>query len=171
MLQELFLVFGTQSMSYPSVPFYHLHPCISPVFTFVNSRNCYNCNAGTISHTRYYRKPTPELPSGLFNWIIPFLKIPDTYVLNNGSLDAYFFLRYLKVLRNISLVGCCIVWPILLPVHGTGGNSLTQLDLLTIGNVVSGSTRLWAHAIVAWLFFGKFKLAPVTATPPVLTSS
>ncbi|KAF3069202.1 Uncharacterized protein CFAM422_007310 [Trichoderma lentiforme] len=108
----------------------------------------------TIPSLRYPEKPTPELPSGLFNWIIPFLKIPDTYVLNNGSLDAYFFLRYLKVLRNISLVGCCIVWPILLPVHGTGGNSLTQLDLLTIGNVVSGSTRLWAHAIVAWLFFG-----------------
>lgn len=155
MLQELFPVFDTQSMSYPSLPCHHLHPCISPVFTFVNSQNRYNCNAGTISHTRHYRKPTPELPSGLFNWIIPFLKIPDTYVLNNGSLDAYFFLRYLKVLRNISLVGCCIVWPILLPVHGTGGNSLTQLDLLTIGNVVSGSTRLWAHAIVAWLFFGK----------------
>ncbi|KAK4065985.1 uncharacterized protein Triagg1_8294 [Trichoderma aggressivum f. europaeum] len=141
-------------MSYPSLTFYHLRLCISPIFAFVNSQNRYNGNAGTISHTRRYRKPTPELPSGLFNWIIPFFKIPDTYILNNGSLDAYFFLRYLKVLRNISLVGCCIVWPILLPVHGTGGNSLQQLDLLTIGNVTSGSSRLWAHAIVAWLFFG-----------------
>ncbi|RFU76151.1 duf221 domain-containing protein [Trichoderma arundinaceum] len=108
----------------------------------------------TIPSLRYPEPPTPELPSGLFNWIIPFLKIPDTYVLNYGSLDAYFFLRYLKVLRNISIVGCCIVWPILFPIHGTGGNDLQQLELLTIGNVVTGSSRLWAHAIVAWLFFG-----------------
>ncbi|TFB05529.1 Uncharacterized protein CCMA1212_003172 [Trichoderma ghanense] len=114
----------------------------------------------TIPSLRYpesdarYRKPIPELPSGLFNWIIPFFKIPDTYILNNGSLDAYFFLRYLKVLRNISFVGCCIVWPILLPVHGTGGNRLQQLEFLTIGNVVTGSKKLWAHAVVAWLFFG-----------------
>ncbi|KAL7966510.1 hypothetical protein HDV63DRAFT_397117 [Trichoderma sp. SZMC 28014] len=108
----------------------------------------------TIPSLRYPEKPTPELPSGLFNWIKPFYKIPDTYVLNYGSLDAYFFLRYLKVLRNISLVGCCIVWPILFPIHGTGGNHLTQLELLTIGNVITGSGKLWAHAFVAWLFFG-----------------
>ncbi|KAM0512992.1 hypothetical protein ACHAPE_008352 [Trichoderma viride] len=108
----------------------------------------------TIPSLRYPEKPTPELPSGLFNWIKPFYKIPDTYLLNYGSLDAYFFLRYLKVLRNISLVGCCIVWPILFPIHGTGGNDLTQLEFLTIGNVLTGSTKLWAHAFVAWLFFG-----------------
>ncbi|KAL6880833.1 DUF221 domain-containing protein [Trichoderma novae-zelandiae] len=108
----------------------------------------------TIPSLRYPETPIPELPSGLFNWIIPFFKIPDTYLLNNGSLDAYFFLRYLKVLRNISFVGCCIVWPILLPIHGTGGNRLQQLEFLTIGNVVTGSKKLWAHAVVAWLFFG-----------------
>ncbi|GFP54268.1 uncharacterized protein RSN1 [Trichoderma asperellum] len=108
----------------------------------------------TIPSLRYPEKPTPELPSGLFNWIKPFYQIPDTYLLNYGSLDAYFFLRYLKVLRNVSLVGCCIVWPILFPIHGTGGNDLTQLELLTIGNVITGSAKLWAHAIVAWLFFG-----------------
>ncbi|KAL7921804.1 hypothetical protein ACQKWADRAFT_294494 [Trichoderma austrokoningii] len=108
----------------------------------------------TIPSLRYPEIPTPELPSGLLNWIKPFYKIPDTYVLNYGSLDAYFFLRYLKVLRNISLVGCCIVWPILFPIHGTGGNDLTQLELLTIGNVITGSAKLWAHAFVAWLFFG-----------------
>lgn len=57
MLQELFLVFDTQSMSYPSLPFYHFHPCISPVFTFVDSQNRYDCNAGTISHTRPIGNP------------------------------------------------------------------------------------------------------------------
>ncbi|KAL7944215.1 hypothetical protein V8C42DRAFT_326178 [Trichoderma barbatum] len=108
----------------------------------------------TIPGIRYPENPIPELPSGLFNWFIPFFKIPDTYVLNNGSLDAYFFLRYLKVLRNISFVGCCIVWPILLPIHSTGGNGLKELERLTIGNVVTGSSKLWAHAIVAWVFFG-----------------
>ncbi|KAK5987054.1 hypothetical protein PT974_11171 [Cladobotryum mycophilum] len=96
----------------------------------------------------------PELPSGLFNWIKPFFKIPDTYVLNYGSLDAFFFLRYMKVLRNICLAGMVIVWPILMPIHATGGNNLTQLEMLTMGNVIAGSPKLWAHAVTAWLFFG-----------------
>lgn len=97
--------------------------------------------------------PSPTLPSGLLNWIKPYYKIPDTFALNHGSLDGFFFLRYLKVLRNVFLVGMCISWPVLFPVHATGGNGLNQLDLLTIGNV-EDPNRLFAHVVVAWIFFG-----------------
>ncbi|CAM1504888.1 Fc.00g024790.m01.CDS01 [Cosmosporella sp. VM-42] len=97
--------------------------------------------------------PSPALPNGWFNWIKPFFAISDTFILNHGSLDGFFFLRYLKVLRNIYFVGMCISWPILMPVHATGGNGLVQLDMLTLGNVAS-SKRLYAHVIVAWAFFG-----------------
>ncbi|RKK96042.1 hypothetical protein BFJ68_g14569 [Fusarium oxysporum] len=80
--------------------------------------------------------PIPPLPNGWFNWIKPFFKTPDTFVLNHGSLDGFFFLRYLKVLRNTFLVGMLIAWPILFPVHLTGGKKLTQLDMLTIGFIL-----------------------------------
>ncbi|KAK3681642.1 hypothetical protein B0T22DRAFT_299665 [Podospora appendiculata] len=98
-------------------------------------------------------QPSPQLPTGWVNWIKPFFAINDTYVLNNCSLDGYFFLRYLKVLSIICLVGCCLTWPVLLPVNGTGGSGMTQLDLLTIGNIKLPSS-FYAHVLVAWCFFG-----------------
>ncbi|KAM4068181.1 calcium-dependent channel, putative phosphate domain-containing protein [Hirsutella rhossiliensis] len=97
--------------------------------------------------------PTPPLPGGWLNWVVPFFKIPDTFVLNHGSLDGFFFLRFLKVVRNICLGGCIILWPVLFPIHATGGGGLTQLDLLTIGNV-QDPKKLYAHALIAWVFFG-----------------
>ncbi len=101
------------------------------------------------------RELSPRLPSGLINWVRPFFQIPDTFVLNNCSVDGFFFLRYMKVLATICFAGCCFGWPILLPLHGTGGNQLSQLDLLTIGNVANAS-RFYAHALVSWAFFGRF---------------
>lgn len=99
------------------------------------------------------RLPSPALPSGWVNWVVPFFKIPDTFVLNHGSLDGFFFLRFIKVLRNICLAGCLILWPVLFPLHATGGGGLQQLDALTIGNV-KDSKKLYAHAFMAWVFFG-----------------
>ncbi|KAK1756573.1 hypothetical protein QBC47DRAFT_460361 [Echria macrotheca] len=107
----------------------------------------------TMKVLRGPEEPTPELPNGYFNWIRPFFAIDDNYILNNCSLDSFFFLRFLRVLSAICLVGCALAWPILLPVHGTGGSGLTQLDLLTIGNV-KFYTRFYAHVVVAWCFFG-----------------
>ncbi|KAF4497688.1 hypothetical protein FAGAP_6153 [Fusarium agapanthi] len=107
----------------------------------------------SIPSLRSPHTPIPPLPNGWFNWIKPFFKTPDTFVLNHGSLDGFFFLRYLKVLRNTFLVGMLIAWPILFPVHLTGGKKLTQLDMLTIG-MIENKKRMFAHVAVAYLFFG-----------------
>ncbi|EQL00294.1 DUF221 domain-containing protein [Ophiocordyceps sinensis CO18] len=96
---------------------------------------------------------TPALPTGWLDWVVPFFKIPDTFVLNHASLDGFFFLRFLKVVRNICLGGCLILWPVLFPIHATGGGGLSQLDMLTIGNV-KDPKKLYAHALMAWVFFG-----------------
>ncbi|KAL2131724.1 hypothetical protein VTI74DRAFT_4655 [Chaetomium olivicolor] len=98
-------------------------------------------------------RPSPELPNGWFDWIKPFFAIKDDYVLNNCSLDGFFFLRFLRVLSIICFVGCCFSWPILLPINGTGGSGLANLETLTIGNI-RWSDRFYAHALVAWCFFG-----------------
>ncbi|KAH7311115.1 hypothetical protein BKA65DRAFT_163797 [Rhexocercosporidium sp. MPI-PUGE-AT-0058] len=93
------------------------------------------------------------LPDGWVNWIIPFWKTPDIEILNHASLDGFLFLRYIKMLTVICLVGCCMTWPVLFPIHIYGGGDAEELDMLTFGNVTHTSW-LWAHALVAWVYFG-----------------
>ncbi|KAK3358188.1 hypothetical protein B0T25DRAFT_541122 [Lasiosphaeria hispida] len=107
----------------------------------------------SLSALRDTEDPIPQLPDGWFNWIRPFLAIDDNYILNNCSLDAFFFLRFLRILSIICLIGACLIWPVLLPVHGTGGVGMKDLDLLTIGNI-KFPLRFYAHVAVAWIFFG-----------------
>ncbi|EME78489.1 uncharacterized protein MYCFIDRAFT_58545 [Pseudocercospora fijiensis CIRAD86] len=121
---------------------------------------------------RYYRprtfvgslreeQRTPRPKDGLFNWFAEFCRLPDTYVLNHHTLDAYLFLRFLKISCVCCLVGCLITWPVLFPVNITGQGGQKQLDILTMANLVApdGSSpnsyyfRYFAHAGCAILFF------------------
>ncbi|KAL8856699.1 MAG: hypothetical protein Q9178_006656 [Gyalolechia marmorata] len=96
---------------------------------------------------------SPTLPNGLLNWFGTFSKVPDSFVLNHQSLDAFLLLRYLKIASATCLVGCCITWPVLFPINITGGGGQKQLNLLSFGNVVD-KNRYYAHAFVAWIFLG-----------------
>ncbi|KAJ5641877.1 hypothetical protein N7490_005877 [Penicillium lividum] len=95
---------------------------------------------------------SPELPSGWVNWVGDFLKIEDNHVLHHSSLDGYLFLRFLRVLCAICFMGCVLTWPILFPIHATGGNGNTQLDLLSFSNVTNPS-KYYANVIVACVYF------------------
>lgn len=53
-----------------------------------------------------------------------------------------------------------ITWPILFPIHATGGGLFSELELVSLSNVVNPK-RLYAHAVVAWVFFGRFAKAPL----------
>ncbi|EFX05642.1 duf221 domain protein [Grosmannia clavigera kw1407] len=120
------------------------------------------------SHRRWYAPRTylgslkqsersPSLPNGLLNWVKGFWDIPDTYVLQHQSMDAYLFLRYLRVLVIITFVGCVITWPVLFPVNATGGAGQKQLDILSYSNVDSSTfkkrCRYFAHLFMAWIYF------------------
>ncbi|HEY2594982.1 MAG TPA: hypothetical protein VGK33_13890, partial [Chloroflexota bacterium] len=105
----------------------------------------------------------PQLPGSLFGWVSAFFAVPDTAVLQHQSLDAYFFLRLLKMSVVTCLVGCAITWPILVPIYATGGGNGQQLDAITFGNIGDGKQawRLYAPAVCAWLLFG-FILVMIT---------
>ncbi|KAK6860523.1 hypothetical protein PG995_004159 [Apiospora arundinis] len=98
------------------------------------------------------RTPAPS-GSAWFDWVRTMRDVPDKSVLYRQSLDAYLFLRFLRTVIFICLVGCAVTWPILMPVNATGGGTSTQLDSIGIGNV-RDKRRLYAHALVAWVFFG-----------------
>ncbi|GAO15716.1 hypothetical protein UVI_02043550 [Ustilaginoidea virens] len=99
---------------------------------------------------------SPELPRGFFNWFGSFWKIPDAYSLTHQTLDAYLFLRYLKVCTVVCFVSACITWPILFPVNATGKGGQGQLEILSYSNVnVDKSPNyFFAHALVAWAVYG-----------------
>ncbi|KAF3767576.1 DUF221-domain-containing protein [Cryphonectria parasitica EP155] len=99
---------------------------------------------------------TPALPGGLFNWIGHFWKIPDSWALQTQSLDAFLYLRFIRLTVVISFVGCCITWPVLFPVNATGGGGQSQLDVLSYSNInqQTEKNRYFAHALVAWVFLG-----------------
>jgi hypothetical protein len=54
----------------------------------------------------------------------------------------------------MSFVGCLITWPVLFPVNATGGAGQQALDILSFSNVAD-PTRFFAHALIAWVFFGE----------------
>ncbi|KAL7627572.1 phosphate metabolism protein 7 [Parahypoxylon ruwenzoriense] len=119
------------------------------------------------SHRRYYAPRTylgslrpsersPALPNGLFNWIGPFWKMPDIYPLQHQSLDAYLFLRFLRILVTVCFVGCCLLWPVLFPVNATGSGNAEQVDILSYSKIdrSTQSNRYYAHTFMAWIFYG-----------------
>ncbi|KAK4228816.1 hypothetical protein QBC38DRAFT_473985 [Podospora fimiseda] len=99
---------------------------------------------------------SPPLPNGLFNWVGSFWKIPDVYALQHQSLDAYLYIRYLRMALVLCFVGCLITWPILFPVNATGGGNQAQLDILSYANIdqKNQKNRYYAHALVMWVYFG-----------------
>ncbi|PFH59337.1 hypothetical protein XA68_12489 [Ophiocordyceps unilateralis] len=103
-----------------------------------------------------HNERSPGLPGGWFNWIGPFAKIPDVYALTHQGIDAYLFLRYLRVATTIALVSLCITWPVLFPVNATGGAGKSQLEVLSFSNVSvpRNKDRLYAHTFVGWLVYG-----------------
>jgi calcium permeable stress-gated cation channel len=92
------------------------------------------------------------------NWLGSFWKIPDVYALQHQSLDAYLFLRFLRVCAVICFVSLCLTWSILFPLNATGGGTKTELDILSMANInteqSSTRNRLYAHALVGWLVYG-----------------
>jgi hypothetical protein len=104
----------------------------------------------------YHREKSQPLPEGKFNWLKPFKAIPDEHVLTHQSLDAYLWLRFLKMLTFICFVGACLTFPVLFPVNATGGGGQTQFDVLSFANInKAGKNRYYAHVFIGWIFFSK----------------
>lgn len=72
-----------------------------------------------------------------------------------NGMDAYFFVRFLRMMVRVLVPIWLISWVILLPVTsvGTTTQEHTGLDRFTFGNVAPDKQgRYAAHLILAWLF-------------------
>ncbi|RDW90593.1 putative DUF221 domain protein [Aspergillus mulundensis] len=110
------------------------------------------------------RERTEPSPPGLFHWISPIFRTSSSEFVQKCGLDAYFFLRYLRMLLKIFLPLGCIILPTLLTVNRVDGKNqsykngtetgdrwnVTGLDQLAWGNVAPENThRYWAHLVMA----------------------
>ena len=98
---------------------------------------------------------TPSAGASTFGWLSKFRSLSDDYVLNHHSLDAYLYVRFLKMLTLMAFVGAIVTWPVLFPVNATGAAGELGLDILSFSNISdSNPARYFAHAVIAWVFFG-----------------
>ncbi|KAL3480713.1 hypothetical protein BJX99DRAFT_220132 [Aspergillus californicus] len=110
------------------------------------------------------RERTEPSPPGLFKWIAPIFRTSSSEFLQKCGLDAYFFLRYLRMLLKIFIPLALVILPTLLPLNKVGGKdktyqngtdsgaqwNVTGLDQLAWGNVTPENThRYWGHLVMA----------------------
>ncbi|KAI1312658.1 hypothetical protein EDD11_002895 [Mortierella claussenii] len=94
---------------------------------------------------------SPDLPPGAFSWITASFKVKDTELLDKVGLDAYMFLRFLRM-SAMYFAGCTLFSvPILIPINMIGGLDGDGLHRMNIGNV-STQWRLWFHLVLTYIF-------------------
>jgi calcium permeable stress-gated cation channel len=102
----------------------------------------------------------PPPPPGFWKWLIPIFKTPNAVLMEKCGLDAYFFLRFLRMLLKIFVPSAILILPILLPINSayhsngssTSNTSVQGLDRLGWQNFDPDHTsRLWAHCVLAVL--------------------
>lgn len=112
---------------------------------------------GRIYTPRTYLPPpdkrSKELPPGLWRWIPATLRSPAEDIIHKNGLDAYLFLRFLKLLIVLFGVFWVSTWIVLLPIEAAGvaSESRTGLDKYQWGNDVSQPERYAAHIIMVYL--------------------
>ncbi|CCG84511.1 protein of unknown function [Taphrina deformans PYCC 5710] len=109
-------------------------------------------------------KRMPKLPRKPWGWMGAIFRIilKKDIIIEKSGLDAYFFIRFLRMILIIFVPALLLVWPILLPLNivdgvnsspSVGQTNVNGLDRLAFGNVSRRHvTRYWAHLIMAYLF-------------------
>jgi calcium permeable stress-gated cation channel len=77
------------------------------------------------------------------SWVPTILRVSWSHVRNVVGMDGYFFLRYIRLCFQITVVtgiwGIVILWP----VYASGGNNAHGWYHLSMANLKSGSWSLW----------------------------
>ncbi|KAI8458717.1 hypothetical protein BY996DRAFT_6832998 [Phakopsora pachyrhizi] len=122
---------------------------------------------GFILIRRYFRKvyqprsylPSPdkrsdELQPGLLSWIPQICMADSQQIIHKNGLDAYCFVRFLRLITLIFAPAFLVSWAVLLPVYGANTTGTKSgLDRFTFGNIGQGSqNRLPGPLVFAYCF-------------------
>ncbi len=97
--------------------------------------------------------PLGKLPSSFFAWISPAFMVNDDDIFNHVGLDALVFLRFLKLVVKLAILGLPFGIVVLLPLNVNGGMKLTEgLEQISMSNMEPNSHKLWGHFIAVWAY-------------------
>ena len=142
----------------------HLHTCPQTVSCNIRAPNLFDCRGVSqvfdlLSTTNlYFSKRQNPLASSLIGWPISIWNADYDDIRHHNGLDAYFFVRFLRMMFRIFIPIWLVSWAVLLPIHAVGKtNGLKGLDQLTFGNVAQHE-RYSAHVILIYFFTGNISL-------------
>ena len=109
---------------------------------------------------------TDKPPDGRLNWLLPVFRISNYDLAHKCGMDAYLFLRYLRMLLKIFVPAAILINAVLVPLNKINGrganfatgiygnsttyNNVTGLDEFAWGNVrPTRNNRYWAHLVLA----------------------
>ena len=92
------------------------------------------------------------LSSSLFAWLTPAFKLNDNELYEVVGFDAFVYLRFIRLCFKVTAFALPYAAIVLIPINVVDGKYLAGMDRLTLGNLVDGSHKLWAHLIGVWLF-------------------
>jgi len=88
-----------------------------------------------------------------FHWIWPILGVSWRRIRDVAGLDAYFYLRYIRMCYRITSVTAIWGMLVLFPVFYTGQNGAEGWYHYSMANVVQGSSwRMWVPSIFMYMF-------------------
>ncbi|KAL0946485.1 hypothetical protein HGRIS_012702 [Hohenbuehelia grisea] len=99
-------------------------------------------------------KRADKLPSGPWRWIPAVINSPLPDIIHKNGLDAYMFMRYLRMLMITFLIFTVITFPIIMPIDAVGINTGREgLDRITWSNLADSpeQTRFAAHVVTAYI--------------------
>ncbi|KIL63152.1 hypothetical protein M378DRAFT_80198 [Amanita muscaria Koide BX008] len=100
-------------------------------------------------------KRVKPLSNNMFLWPWAIYKADYRAIIKANGMDAYFFVRFLRMMVVVFLPIWLISWAVLLPVNrvGTDVSNVDSLNTFTFGNVPPDQKgRYAAHLILAWVF-------------------
>lgn len=103
----------------------------------------------------FIRKRVQPLTPNLLSWPLAVFRADYSRIKDVNGLDAYFYVRFLRMTARIFLPIWIISWIVLLPVNSVNTEvpGRQGLDKLSFGNIATDKQgRYAAHLILAWLF-------------------
>ena len=94
-----------------------------------------------------------SIPFPILEWCIPVHKTPWSTFRQLAGLDAYFFLRYIRMCLKITAVSSFWAIVILCPVYATGGGYQSGFYYFSMANVLpEDAKRVWVPSVFCWAF-------------------